>query len=397
MHLTSTQSHLVSLLKQSVVYCESSASVGVLNTVHLDRRRWLYLLTLAKRQGVAALVFGALPREEKCQELKLDFDQGDVEKPKLIESLKFTSHNISTIKPPNDIFSIWENKTKETQMWYEQEKNVLLELLDLLSKGGFNTLLVDGVIYGSYYPNPSLREYGDIDIYLYDSYEKGIKYIKKNGIDVMRINNCFSKLNYRGVCIRIHKKAVLCISRHIKLKKAYRILAKELSQLVVRGTSEMIIEGITVKIPQIDFQLLSLLKSCMSKFLNNQLYLKSVCDLAVFINKNRERIDFGYIEKTVKRTGCLKLYNALLSITNRYFGTNVPVKEQLKFSDRVFSDILTNSPKRHHYTGIKWLNPVLVYFSAIKQTILSKWKLDSVHPLLFYKELVRSFFTSGAS
>lgn len=76
-------------------------------------------------------------------------------------------------KPDRCSLINWGLSAQKVKEDYEYQKSVLLEMVRMCDDNHMKMLLLKGVGLSELYPNPSSRESGDIDFYLFGEFEKG--------------------------------------------------------------------------------------------------------------------------------------------------------------------------------------------------------------------------------
>ncbi len=104
-------------------------------------------------------------------------------------------------QPPRQYRINWGMSAQEIWDRYELQKSVLSEMVVICNQNHMRLLLMKGVGLSELYPKPQSRPSGDIDIYLFDDYEKG-NTLFGDGV------NCFynkhASYDYHGVHIENH-------------------------------------------------------------------------------------------------------------------------------------------------------------------------------------------------
>ena len=76
-------------------------------------------------------------------------------------------------QPPRPYRINWGMSAQDIWDRYEQQSRVLDEMIEICRKNNMRLLLLKGFGLSELYPKPESRPSGDIDIYLFDDYEKG--------------------------------------------------------------------------------------------------------------------------------------------------------------------------------------------------------------------------------
>ena len=141
---------------------------GIPNDSNID---WDKLMDFSKNQGLIAWVWDGICR--------LPIEQ----------------------QPPRQYRINWGMSAQEIWDRYEQQKKVLAEMVEICNQNHMRLLLMKGVGLSELYPKPQSRPSGDIDIYLFDDYEKGNLLF---GDGVNYFYNKHASFDYHGVHIENH-------------------------------------------------------------------------------------------------------------------------------------------------------------------------------------------------
>lgn len=136
-----------------------------------EKLDWDSLMQEASNHGVLALVYDAIE--------KLPIEQ----------------------QPPRASKVSWGLSAQEIWDRYNCHQQVLKHLLDLCSKNGIRVLLLKGVGLSNLYSKPESRPSGDIDIFLFNDFEKGNRLLAK-GKTVF--DKKHTEFEFEGVLVENH-------------------------------------------------------------------------------------------------------------------------------------------------------------------------------------------------
>jgi len=289
----------------------------------------------------------------------------------------------------------WELSVQKLEARNKRQRAVIKELVALYRENGIEMLLLKGIGLSELYPKSNHRECGDIDIFLFGvfgDYEKGNKVIEKLGIDVEKDGSKHSKFYYKGVPVENHKTFL-----NVEYTQTDKNLEKHLHKILYeQGFDSIMIDDTQVRIPTPDFTAIFLSRHDITHFVASGLVLRHFCDLALFFEKNRERIDFANFEKVMKEDGQYNLISSFLGIGYLHLG--LPEESLPEFSiDRKRVETLTNRVledtfvNRYRSIGKKEIETMWVprrKLLGVKQLFRSKWKYDSIERGLFYKSFI---------
>lgn len=112
---------------------------------------WKEIYKLAKQQTLVGVLFYALERLPKEQ------------------------------RPPKALILQWYASTEIIQEQNRQVNEDAVKICNLVRKDGMRCVVLKGQGIATYYPNPSLRQCGDIDLWIEGGYKKVIAYLRSKG------------------------------------------------------------------------------------------------------------------------------------------------------------------------------------------------------------------------
>ena len=286
----------------------------------------------------------------------------------------------------------WELCVQKLEARNKKQRAVIKELVALFRENGIEMLLLKGIGLSELYPDPYHRECGDIDIFLFGDYEKGNKVIEELGIEVEKDGSKHSKFYYKGVPVENHKTFL-----NVEYTQTDKNLEKYLHKILYeQGFDSIVIDDTPVRIPTPDFTAIFLIRHDITHFLASGLVLRHFCDLALFFEKNRTRIDFANFEKVMREEGQSNLISSFLAIGYLHLG--LPEESLPKFltnrhqveilAHRVLEDTFYNKYRSIDKKEIETMWVPRRKLLGVKQLFRSKWKYDSIERGLFYKSFI---------
>ena len=159
---------------------------------------WTKLYALARKQGVLALAFDGLMRLfEVDKELAKSF--------------------------PMPLKLQWINAVVQIEQRYNTSRDVCADLAAKWAEQGIKTLCLKGMAFSTYYPEPSHRECGDFDCYLFDDYAKGNAIARELGAKVDESMYKHSEMIFRKVMVENHR-FIVAVRNGKKTKSLHALL-----------------------------------------------------------------------------------------------------------------------------------------------------------------------------
>lgn len=277
---------LIALLKISIcnALCEESCFDGMTD------KDWLQLQTRANKQGVFAVVFNGIEKLPK------------------------------SFLPSMDVLMDWMGKTIYIKRQYFTQKESSIKLADYLQSHNIDMLVLKGLGLAEYYPESSTREFGDLDIYTFDSHKKLNRLIeeKKTKIEYWNTHDIF---DFEGVHVEHHNVFVRNDS------KTARKVNRYLEQIVQCDKGRM--HG-NMYYPIPDFNVVYIIRHTSKHFCGEGVTLRHILDWGLFLQKDGDNVDWTKTVSFLMETKMIIACNTLtrlaemvtsLDLSRFYIGT----------------------------------------------------------------------------
>ena len=260
------------------------------------------------------------------------------------------------LHPAKNLKLTWAMAVERYEAKYLRYCKTVDELSAFYAHHGITTVQLKGVGFSTYYPVPSHREGGDIDIYTYSSDKNKMSdadanaladtLMKEQGIEVEFHNYKHSNFYYKGIPIENHKSFL-----DVKdIKEA--VLANEILQSELKPRSVELVAG-KVQIPSPAFNALFIAFHTMRHY-GGGMAFHHLCDWAMILKH------FGLmIPGEMKGT---RFYQGIMAITrlcNDYLGTNVPIEGGEKLANEMIQEIF--NPKYEEVVPVKSKLGIILY------------------------------------
>ncbi len=240
------------------------------------------------------------------------------------------------------------------------------EAVSCLKDAGIRSVLLKGQAYARIYPDPTLRQCGDIDLYV------GPEHFYKAYLTMAR-SECqcdgeFDKdakhytCTLRGVSVELHR-----IAGKLRTEDADRYFRKWSRECLDSAEDVMEIDGEGVVVPPAQFSVIFVFMHLYQHFLIGGIGLRHVCDWMMLVHKYHREIDPDVLAGMLRRLGLLRGWRMFMSIAVRYLG--MPEKESLLYNarlDAVSGRILTAILKEGNFgrTVLRQVKRPNGYFSG---------------------------------
>jgi len=197
-------------------------------------------------------------------------------------------------------------------------------------------IILKGIFLQGLYPYPESRFMADYDILVHTgSFKQADRIISETGYRLKDTDETVYVYSKPG-----HKN----IELHLELFKSKEYAGQDLSFDRLWGNSDEISFGsLRIRVFSADDNLLYLMLHFIKHIISRIPRLKHLLDLALFIEKNNEEIDWDHFWDNISGPGYRKIAAVILSSCRRFLGLDISIRDIDEISDRetdLFMDIL---------------------------------------------------------
>lgn len=270
----------------------------------------------------------------------------------------------------------WGFNVQHIEKLYDRQCAAAKRLIGLYNANGIRTLLMKGLNLASYYPTPSHRQFGDLDIYLMGDFERGNELIREKGVVIRHDFFVHTEFTVGGVNVENHRWFV-----NPDVNKTGRYVQEHLALLADEARAFEMFEG--AYYPSPEFNALFLLRHSSWHYARESIRLRDICDWGLFLHHEQQSMDTEKVMQLLRESG-LERYAAILTgICRRYLGFEVSLPFSREYPDlveRVMEDILSfDNPEKHNNIGF-----LRAFFWKWRNRISRKWCYDLVVPDSFW-------------
>ncbi len=281
------------------------------------------VIRLAALQGTGPLVYDQLL---KMQDLKLSAELRMQMKQQCLQSIMLQ-------KTMFDILA----KSKET-----------------LAKINIHPVLLKGFGLAQYYPQPHLRMWGDIDLYVgQKNYHKACSALRAvfpdtphnavEGEDYKHYN-----LDFPNTALEIHR--ISMAFHHPKDRRYYEHLE---NKYLTKDGPTFDLEGLKITTPEETFNLFFVFLHAWHHFEGTGMNMKQLCDIAMLLHAKRKAIKIEKLHEMLRKLCLLEVWQLLMYIMVHYLGVS---QEECPFytdackerADLLFERIMKEGSARKH-------------------------------------------------
>ena len=304
---------------------------------HFTPRDWEFFYALSKRQGIVAIIFEAIKSIPK------------------------------EIAPPKPITMRWISHALSIEEQMKKKEAVAVAFAEKLSEKGIQTVVLKGLAYASYYPNPYHRESGDLDCYLMGKKEEGDKITVEIGGKMEEAGYKHSHLYYKGLIIENHN--FLTSFDNTKLGIRTERLLQELISQGCRPIGDTKLQN-----PSADFNALFLIKHAQRHFIKEGICVRHLLDWAFFVKAESQNVHWEKIIPIMRECRILEFAKVMTRLCIDQLGMKLDIEElssPMEILDAVLADILGGQPDLFHENFVQKIGRIIRRFYRM-------WKFHSL-------------------
>lgn len=206
---------------------------------------------------------------------------------------------------------------------------VMCRLLRHLSAAGVEAVLQKGQGVAMMYPEPSLRQSGDIDLYVSRYSEASALLTGLTGKDVEMSPDGSAVFVMNDIVVEVHQHLL-----DIASPSGRRYVRKLIEE---KGFDEVSVDGVSVKVPAPEVNLLLLSSHILKHVLGKGIGLRQICDMAVASGFYREKVDPEEMRMIYERVGMTRWMSVLDKFIQNYMFC---MPEYCKKNDKLLEIIL---------------------------------------------------------
>ena len=320
--MTKEQHILLALLRSAL--WEQTAELD--DFASISEKSWAETLKQAAENGVLAIIYAALP------------------------------HIPQELQPPRTVKLHWAANVLAAEERSEKYLNTLVGLAKEFEKENIKTLLLKGYSLSRLYPVPAYRYGGDIDIFLFDDFEKGNEIARNMGLRVRYRQLKHSQFRYNDILVENHRMFINIEHRALFYKKAEKLLQKYACEFDCPAIN---IEETTFYTLPPAANLLFLTIHSAVHFAAWNFKMRPVCDWAMLVKSCYKEIDAERFFSDIKMLGLQNFVDNLLFICKKHLDLPAGIFAQhtkyRKKTDYLLIETLNlDKKKKHHSFRERW-------------------------------------------
>ncbi|WP_295940069.1 nucleotidyltransferase family protein [uncultured Alistipes sp.] len=218
----------------------------------------------------------------------------------------------ATFSPPRSLRLQWAVSVENLTKRYDHQHRTLKDITQLLEKDSIRITVMKGIQLSHYYPTAQHREFGDLDFYLGDDFERGNKILVANGAE-RAANEHNSEKHFvfmlNGVMLENHRT----LFNNNKLGRNAEKLAREWNYETIPTPA-----GYHYFTPRLNA--LFLIDHTASHFRRSEIVVRHLADWALFLEHERANLDPIELQAAFARIGLRDFANIFTILAQRIFG-----------------------------------------------------------------------------
>lgn len=249
---------------------------------------WQTLFELSKKQGVSAVVF------DKIQSLPKE------------------------AAPPRPVLLGWYSQALYVEQQLKKMFSLSAEYADKMYENGIPVVVLKGLAFGVYFPNPMSRECGDLDCYMMGEGKKGDRITALIGGKVEDGGYKHAHLHYKGLAIENH----YFLTNFNNTKRGI-YTERYLQKLIGEGHRQL--ANTHLLSPSADFNAFFLIKHALMHFISEGINLRHLLDWAFFLQKEQENVNWESLLPEMEKCKIIRFAQVLTGLCVEYLGVEVNV------------------------------------------------------------------------
>lgn len=231
-------------------------------------------------------------------------------------------------RPPSSLLLKWIGQGKYIEAQNCKIAEIWIELNEKFSAEGIHPVILKGLSFANNYANPLSRQAGDLDLLIPDQFEKTIALVKRWGCQVQSTLQ-HDSFSYKEIAIELHP----------------RINSFEYNYRLPCHVAIATFDSVTIRIPDVNTECILLLVHAAKHLMNIGIGYRLLCDWAVFLKRNSQRLDVQLLSDEIQRIGIQHFVAEFTDLAFRELNLSVPELEfwrkgsKQKYSKRLSEEL----------------------------------------------------------
>lgn len=239
----------------------------------------------------------------------------------------------------------WLSAATAVEQTMRRMQEMAEEFAEEMEKREIPVVVLKGIAFAQYYPNPLLRECGDLDCYMMGKKEEGDLAALELGGTMEEAGYKHSHLIYKGLTIENHR-----FFTDFDNTPTGRLTEQVFGELIQE--EQIYLGDSNLSCPSANFNALFLLKHAQGHFIDEGIRMRHVLDWALFLREKQEEVDWSKVLPMLEVTHTAQFAGVMTVIAVRYLRIEVLNKglfalasnAEQKMVDAVLADIMGDQP-----------------------------------------------------
>ena len=225
------------------------------------------------------------------------------------------------VEVPAELRMQMKQQCVQSMMLQQSMAKLLIQAWKALEQADIHPVLLKGFGLAQYYPQPHLRQWGDMDIYVgQENYHKacgelrdtfpGVKHMAEEGDDYKHYN-----FEFGNTVLELHRVS-MCLA-HPRDRKYYERLE---GKYLTKDGPIFDCEGLPITTPEETFNVFFVFLHAWHHFIETGINMKQLCDIAILLHTKRDEIDGNRLHEMLQKLQLLEVWQLVMYIMARYLG-----------------------------------------------------------------------------
>lgn len=198
---------------------------------------------------------------------------------------------------------------------------ILAQAWSAFENAGIHPVLLKGFALAQHYPQPHLRQWGDIDLYVgQKQYHDACAVLREAFPEAKHPEEEFEFLKhynfvFGSTVLEMHR--VSMTFAHPKDRKYYEQLEEK---YLTKDGPKIDLEGVTVTVPEDTFNVFFTFLHAWYHFIETGMNMKQVCDIAVLLHAKFDTIDREQLKAMLSKLHLMEVWQLVMFILEQHLG-----------------------------------------------------------------------------